>query len=146
MNLTARALRQPTRHLWTLAPDEALQLYAEYTSTQLQDGVSPSVLDSMNREAYRMGRLLRRLLLLRQSDIKQFVVALYRNIGIRLDGHLPSQLCFHSCYFSHFYTPEVCLAASALDDGIMRGLLGTGRLTFQQRITEGCSHCLATYQ
>ena len=146
MNLTARAFGKRPRRIWTLPNDEALRVYAEYTRDNLRDGVDGQLLERMNKEAYKMGRLLRKLFFLRkQASIEQFTIALYRNIGIQLDGHIPGQLCFRKCFFSQYYTPDICLAASALDDGIIRGLSGSGRLVFQQRITEGCEYCRATF-
>lgn len=146
-NLTARALRQKPRRTWTLPNDEALHAYAVFTRDQLQQSPpDDELLRRMTAEACTMGRLLRRVFFLRrQRDIEQFVVALYRGIGITLEGQLPGTLCFSRCFFSRYYTPEVCLAASALDEGIMRGLTGGGRLRFQQRITEGCACCKATF-
>lgn len=147
MNLTARAFGKPAKRIWTMPNDTALRVYAEYTREHLQGGVDEQLLQRMNAEAYKTGRLLRRVFLLRrQADIERFVISLYHNIGIRLEGHLPGELCFRRCFFSQYYSPEICLAASALDDGIMRGLAGTGELTFQQRITEGCKYCLATFK
>lgn len=147
MNLTARALRQKPRRVWTLPADKALRTYAEFTRDCLQPGVSDELLQRMTAGAFTTGRLLRRVFLLRrQEDIAQFTIALYRNIGITLEGRLPGRLCFRRCFFSQYFSPEICLAASALDEGLMRGLTGSGRLRFQQRITEGCNHCLATYK
>ena len=76
---------------------------------------------------------------------QRLVVKLYRHIGINMEFTADDELCFHSCYFSRFYTPAVCRAASALDDGILRGITGlaAGELHFSQRITEGCSCCKA---
>lgn len=147
MNLTARALRQPPLRIWTLPTDKALQRYADYTFAHLKDGADEQLLRRMGDEARRMGQRLRRWLMLRrQDDIEQVVTTLYQGIGIALEGNLPGRLCFRRCYFSGRYTPKVCQAASALDEGIMQGLTGGGKLTFQQRITEGHQHCLATYQ
>lgn len=145
MRLTAKALGQPSRRIWTLPNDEALRIYAEYTRDHLRQSADPQVLQRMNDEAYRMGRLLRRLFRLRRPEqVERFATLLYKNIGIDLQGHLPGSLCFRRCYFSQYYTPAVCRAASALDDGILRGLSGCGRLVFQQRITEGHDCCRAT--
>lgn len=147
MNLTARALGKPSQRIWTLPNDEALRVFAEYTRDNLQNGVNDLLLQRMNKEAFKMGRLLRRLFFLyRQAEIERFTIALYRNIGIDMEGCFPGQLCFRRCFFSHYYTPDICLAASALDDGIMRGLADGGRLTFQQRITEGSKCCIASFQ
>ena len=149
MNLTARALGQRPERLWTRRNADALKAYAEYTSRHLQEGADERLLLRMNGEAYRMGRLLRRLFLIRNNGAAQhLVIALYRNIGITLSFTDSQQLCFHRCHFSSYYTPAVCLAASALDDGIIRGITGRtdGRLCFSQRITEGCNCCKAAFQ
>lgn len=146
MNLTARALRQKPKSLWMLPNGEALRVYAEFTRDHLQAGPDEELLRRMTAEACRMGRQLRRVFFLRQQkDIEQFTIAIYHGIGITVEGHLPGTLCFRRCFFSRYYTPDVCLAASALDEGIMRGLTGGGRLHFQQRITEGCACCKAMF-
>lgn len=146
MNLTAHALGQKPKRIWTLPNAEALKAYAEYTSSNLQAGADEALLERMHTEAYKMGRLLRRLFLINnEARAQQLIVALYRNIGIKLSFESSRQLCFHSCYFSRFYTPQACKAASALDDGIIRGILGmeSEHLHFSQRITEGCKQCRA---
>ena len=146
MNLTAHALGQKSKRIWTLTNAEALKTYAEYTSSNLQAGASQALLERMNSEAYKMGRLLRCLFFIsNETRAQRFIVALYHNIGIRLSFESSRQLCFHSCYFSRFYTPQACKAASALDDGIIRGILGlrSEHLHFSQRITEGCKQCRA---
>lgn len=146
MNLTAHALRLSPQRIWTKSSDDALRAYAQFTSDKLRHGVDKQLLQRMNGEAFKMGTRLRRLFHLRhQADIEQFVIGLYHNIGIELKGHIPGNLCFRRCYFSQYYTPEICLAASALDDGIMRGVVGSGRLEFHQRITEGNNCCLARF-
>ncbi|MCR5181372.1 MAG: hypothetical protein K6C30_09220 [Bacteroidaceae bacterium] len=149
MDLTARALGQPSQRIWFRSADEALKRYARFTGSQLSEGASETQLLRMNSRAYSLGRWLRRLLLVRsEARAQRLIVALYRNIGIRLSFSAGQHLCFHRCYFSAYYTPAACRAASALDDGIIRGIMGRPerRLHFTQRITEGCSNCLATFQ
>lgn len=144
MNLTARAFGRKPLRIWTLPCGEALHVYAAYTRDLLLTEPDEVLLGRMNEEAYSMGRRLRRLFRIKsQAAAERLVVQLYRNIGICLEGHIPGQLCFRRCFFSRYYTPAVCKAASALDDGIVRGLSGCGPLHFEQRITEGCSCCLA---
>ena len=146
MNLTARALGQKSQRIWTLPNAEALRVYAEFTSSNLQAGADDPLLERMHTEAYKMGRLLRRLFLINnEARAQRLIVALYRNIGIRLSFESSRQLCFHRCYFSRFYTPQICQAASALDSGIICGILGleSEHLHFSQRITEGCKQCKA---
>ena len=146
MNLTARALGQKPKRIWTLSNAEALRAYAEYTCSNLQADADETMFERMNTEAYKMGRLLRQLFLISNATSAQrLIIALYRNIGIQLSFCGSQHLCFHSCYFSRFYTPQACKAASALDDGIIRGILGlrSEHLHFSQRITEGCKQCRA---
>ena len=148
MNLTAKALRQPPLRLWTRPNAEALHEYATFTYDHLKAGTDEQLLQRMNDGAYRMGRLLRRLFFVRKTTAaERLITALYRNIGIELSFSC-ERLCFHRCFFGKYYTPEVCLAASALDEGIIRGLTGmtASRLLFSQRITEGCNCCKATFQ
>lgn len=146
MNLTARALGEQPKRIWTLPNSEALKSYAEYTGSRLRTGTDEPTLQRMNSEALKMGRRLRCLFLVRsETRARRLIVALYRNIGIQLSFTDNEQLCFRNCYFSRHYTPAACRAASALDDGIIRGITGqaTGRLHFSQRMTEGCPYCQA---
>ena len=146
MNLTAHALDQKSQRIWTLPNAEALRVYAEYTSSNLQAGADEPLLERMHTEAYKMGRLLRRLFLINnEARAQRLIFALYRNNGIKLSFESNRQLCFHSCYFSRFYTPQACQAASELDSGFICGILGmeSEHLHFSQRITEGCKQCKA---
>ena len=148
MNLTARALGQKPKRIWTLSNAEALRAYAEYTCSNLQADADETMFERMNTEAYRMGRLLRQLFLIsNDTSAQRLIIALYRNIGIQLSFCDSQHLCFHRCYFSSFYTPQICKAASALDSGIIRGISGlpAKHLQFSQRITEGCNCCRAQF-
>lgn len=149
MNLTARAFQKSSRRLWTHSNDEALRIYAEYTSDHLREGTDEALLQRMEHEAFRMGRFVRKAFLVRKpAKAERFIVALYHNIGIDVAFSDSRHLIFQCCYFSRYYTPAVCLVASALDNGIIRGITGqtASRLIFNERITEGCVHCQATFQ
>lgn len=149
MNLTAHALGVKSVRLWTRSNAEALHTYATFTAQHLQAGADKVLLQRMNSEALKMGRLLRRLFFVRSTARAQrLIVALYRNIGIQLSFTADGQLYFHRCYFSSHYTPAACRAASVLDDGIIRGTTNQSacRLCFSQRITEGCRCCKASLQ
>ncbi len=149
MNLTSGAFGQHPKRIWTRSNDEALKAYADYTSNHLREGADDELLQRMNSRAYKVGLMLRRLFFVRsEAKAERLIIALYRNIGITLSFSDDKNLCFHHCYFSNHYTPAACLAASALDDGIIRGITGKAscRLCFSQRITEGCRCCKATFQ
>lgn len=146
MNLTAHALGKKPKRIWTQPNAKALKAYAEYTSSNLQANADEALFERMNTEAYQMGRLLRRLFLIdNEARAQRLIVALYHNIGIQLSFSSPQQLCFHRCYFSSFYTTQICKVASALDSGIICGIAGlpSKHLQFCQRITEGCHCCRA---
>lgn len=148
MNLTARALGQKPKRIWTSSPAEALRAYAEYTSSNMPADADEALFERMNTEAYKMGRLLRRLFMIsNDTSAQRLIVALYHNIGIRMSFGSSQQLCFHRCYFSSFYTPQICRVASALDSGIICGISGQSakHLQFSQRITEGCQCCRAQF-
>ena len=146
MNLTARALGVPAERIWTRRHEDALRAYAAFTAGHLQGGVSPEILQRMNDEAARMGRRLRKLFRLKDpSETERFIFALYDHIGIAMEGRIPGEIFVSRCYFSTYYTPVVCLAASSLDEGIIRGLAGEGQLRFSRRLTEGCVRCQATF-
>lgn len=148
MNLTARALGEKPQRIWTMTNDKALQAYAGYTASRLHAGADEALLRRMNDKAYGMGRWLRRLFLIRKAATAQrLLVSLYRNIGIDLDIVDAEHFCFRRCHFSRYYQPAVCQAASALDNGIIRGLLNqpVSQLCFIQRITDGHACCKATF-
>ena len=146
MNLTAHALGKKPKRIWTLSNSEALKVYAEFTSSTLQTDAGNTLFERLNTEAYKMGRLLRRLFWINNEfRAQRLIVSLYHNIGIQLSFSSPQQLCFHRCYFSSFYTTQICKVASALDSGIICGIAGlpSKHLQFCQRITEGCHCCRA---
>ncbi len=85
MNLTAHALDQKPKRIWTLPNAKALRVYADFTSSNLQAGADEPLLERMHTEAYKMGRLLRRLFLINnEARAQQLIMALYHNIGIKM--------------------------------------------------------------
>ncbi len=96
---------------------------------------------------YRLGSSLRRWL--RPKDEQEclaIIVMLYRNIGIAISEAAPGEFRVRECYFSSFYTPEVCAVVSAVDQGIFAGVYQGGDLVFRERITEGHEACTACMQ
>lgn len=142
--MTATAMGVPFR-----PGKPALSAYAAFTREQLQnipDAELPAVQERMYRISRRMGSLLRKNLFLRSDERAHRVVFwLYRCIGIDLEGTCPGEITVCRCYFSGFYTPEMCRVISAMDRGIFAGIFGGGELTFQSRITEGCPCCHAVF-
>lgn len=142
--VTAKAMGAPFRPGWP-----ALPAYAAFTKAQMEslsEAELPAVRERMYRTARRLGTLLRRLLFIRsQERARRVVFWLYRSIGITLDGSCPGTVTVRRCFFSAYYTPEMCWIMSAMDRGIFAGLFGGGELTFEARITEGCPCCRAVF-
>ncbi|MCD7840473.1 MAG: hypothetical protein LUG46_07625 [Erysipelotrichaceae bacterium] len=95
--------------------------------------------------AYHLGSDLRWWLRPQNNqDCFSIIEMLYRHIGITLCEE-SSTICVYQCYFSDFYTPEVCSIISAIDQGIFAGVYQGGTLSFYKRITEGYEKCEAKF-
>jgi len=85
---------------------------------------------------------------LRISKRDEFMAAariLYRILDIDFRGDAGGDITIRKCSFSRYYSPEVCRLVSALDEGVLAGLAGGGRLVFSQRLTEGQDCCRADF-
>ena len=143
LNLAARAFHAPGKSVWRHAPAKALREYAEFTARCTLCGAKP---ENLYREAFDLGNRLRRLTGFTDAeDIERLIFYLYRNLQITMSGHLPGEITVRKCYFSGFYAPEQCTLMSAVDSGVMSGLLGGGTLTFTERITGGHKICAACF-
>lgn len=135
-----------------LSATELLKTYAKFTaeaSTRaLQNGHNPKLLrKKLYRKAYGMGSRLRRWLRPQNTqECLAIITLLYRNIGIQISEEAHGDFCVHKCYFSSFYTPEICAVMSAVDNGIFAGVYGGGKLVFNERITEGQKVCRADFR
>lgn len=146
MNMTAAAFDQQPLRVWTHAHQDALAAYAACTRRWMQHSGKPTTAlqAEIYRRASRMGRLLRGLTFcLNDKGRTRLIFALYRGIRIDMVGTLPENIQVTSCFFSQYYTPGMCALISAMDDGIVSGIMGGGKLIFNQRITEGCTCCRA---
>jgi hypothetical protein len=98
------------------------------------------------RNAMEMVRLLNKWLRLRTiQDVMVIGRVLYRILGIDLRGNARGEIVINRCYFSDFYTADVCRLMSAMDRGLFAGLSNGGELRFTSRITEGQPCCRAHF-
>ncbi len=79
------------------------------------------------------------------QDVMAIARVLYRILHVDLQGDGRGEVVIQQCYFSAYYTPDVCRLMSAIDRGLFAGLSNGGELTFSARITEGQPCCLAHF-
>lgn len=148
---TAAAMGRSPAPVAGLGFRERLRAYAAFTASAAhealeREGDIAGVRTRLRARAHRLGRSLRDRLHL--SDMGEAMAAArvaYGAIGIDFVGDEQGRITVRSCYFSRFYSPEVCGLVSALDEGLLAGLAGDGRLAFEQRITEGAECCRASF-
>lgn len=168
--ITAGAFECEAPELESLSFAERLHEYAGFTKEQaekcLQSEGAPDErkrrIDAVEEQLYAnsliFGQDLRKSFHIKTPE--QAIEALeliYRIIGIDFkicssdglayggpdssDCGKPDEFTVSKCYFSSFYSAEVCRLISSLDQGLAAGLTGGGKLAFTQRITEGCGCC-----
>jgi hypothetical protein len=125
---------------------EALSEYALFTQEQsvayLQSGRPlPELRSRLYQNSYAFGRKLRNdLHIISDKRSIDMLKSIYRMIGIDLRYDGKGGFMISRCFFSKYYTKEVCALISSLDEGMAAGLTGRG-LYFEQRMTEGCGCC-----
>lgn len=135
-----------------LSFDERLQRYARFTASQVEAAIrrgnDPDALrERLYRNGYRLGSKLRkRLRLSNAEEVAEAIPILYRALRIELRGPAGGEIEVAHCFFSRFYSGQVCQIVSALDAGVVAGLSNGGRLTFRQRITGGRESCRASFE
>ncbi len=68
---------------------------------------------------------------------------IYKILGINFKGDRAGNILIARCFFSHYYSREVCRVVSSLDEGLLAVLSGGLHLDFNRRITEGSDCCQA---
>ncbi len=93
--------------------------------------------------AFQLGAGLReKFKIKKRADVLVLLPVIYRILGIDLAID-DKKIIVKNCFFSRYYSEEICRIISALDKGIIAGLTGGGRLEFTQRITGGMPCCIA---
>ena len=153
--VTAAAFQADMPRLSGLSREQCLLAYARFTAERAdkalrQGGDLSELQERLYRNAYRLGRTPGWLLRVRSvDDVMTLCRFLYGILDIDFDGSSSDsgdgEITIGRCYFSDFYSPEVCRVMSALDRGLLAGLAGGGDLAFSQRITEGHCCCRARF-
>ncbi len=96
--------------------------------------------------AYQLGQMHGQMLRVRTiEEVMAMGRILYRILGIEFQGNAQGGVVISHCYFSRFYSGQVCRIMSAMDQGLFAGLSGGGQLVFTSRITEGQPCCRARF-
>ncbi len=146
---TAAAFGRPAPALKGLSFNESLGKFALFTQEEagkaaLSKEALPVVQARLYGSGFAWGRLLRRLLhVTGRQEAMALGRVLYRALEIDFEGNSKGEITIRRCFFSNYYSSQVCGVISALDQGILAGLSGGGRLQFYQRITEGAKCCKA---
>ncbi len=144
---TADAFRTDCPPTEAISYDECLRLYASYTREQaehsIRDGTQAQTGARLFRNAYCIGRRLRQDFGVRPREVMQMGTVVYRMLGIDFRGDADGSIVIQRCFFSAYYSSQTCQLISALDEGLLVGLAGGGKLSFHARITDGDDCCRA---
>jgi hypothetical protein len=160
--LTATAFQTGIPELRGLPFQDRLAEYACFTKEQAEkhlnwDGADEerkrkidAIEGKLYQGSFRLGEDLRKKLHIKTwEQAAEALQLIYRIIGIEFrcgarDGLQctePDGFTVSECFFSRYYSAEVCGLISSLDRGLAAGLTGCGGLSFTQRITEGYGCC-----
>jgi hypothetical protein len=126
-----------------------LKAFALYTSQeaemQIQAGQN---LEKIKKRLYQnaciLGQRIRKDFGIRSTrEVMEMSRILYQILEIDFEGDASGEVTIKKCFFSDYYSPQVCQIISSLDEGVAAGLSGGGKLSFWGRITEGKDCCKA---
>ena len=135
-----------------LSADEALRAYALFTAQHAEQALRAGQnLDALRQRlydnAYALGAKYRRRLHIHSlAGAMRAARWLYKLIGIDFVGSRDGQVIIRRCYFSAHYSAGVCSLMAAMDNGLLAGLAGGGKLEFHARLTEGAPACRAQFR
>jgi len=148
-DIVANAFGKPIPSLKGLSYKERLKAFALYTSKEaekrIQAGQDPEgIKKRLFKNASILGQRLRKDLGIRSTrEVMEMSSILYQILGIDFEGDASGEVTIKKCFFSDYYSPQVCQIISSLDEGVAAGLSGGGKLSFSGRITEGKDCCKA---
>jgi len=147
IRLSARAFYSEAPETRGKSYQQCLQEFAFFTQKKateiiVQKENIPKVKKRLYRNAFLMGYNIRKLLRIHtQREVIAISRRLYSFLNIDYQGDSSGRIIIKKCFFSSYYSEEICQLISALDEGIAAGLSAGGKLSFNQRITEGKPCC-----
>jgi hypothetical protein len=148
-SLAADAFQTDIPEIRALSYRETLERFAVFTRDEADKAIdSGRDLDALKGRLYanalELGENLRKKYRIKTvSDVMTMSRVLYRILGIDYQGSKQGDVVIQRCFFSSYYSPQVCQVISSLDEGVAAGLSGGGKFSFDQRITEGETCCKA---
>jgi hypothetical protein len=145
----AAAFSRPVPIFRGLRSRECLEVFAEFVSGCVEDSWRRgSDLESIQVRLFQfcrdLGEKVRKIS--RISRIEEAMMVgriLYRWLEIDLDFSDSGEILIRRCFFSRYFSPQVCRVMSAMDRGLLAGLTAGGNLVFHQRMTDGYPDCRA---
>jgi len=127
--------------------NECLKQYALFTKDKAQESIRQEnefeVKPRLYQNAYRLAQKIKKSFRIDNvEDMMKISKVVYRILNIEFAGNCDGEIIIRRCFFSSFYSSDVCQLISSLDEGLMGGLSG-GTFRFSQRITEGKECCRA---
>jgi len=130
-----------------LSFNDCLEKYAFFTRDKAQEAIRQGDELEVKQRLYRNARRL--ALNIKKSyhidgmaDTMKMIRMTYKILKIDFSGNCDGEVIIRRCFFSSFYSSQVCQLISSLDEGLIEGLSG-GTFRFSQRITEGKECCRA---
>jgi hypothetical protein len=155
--LTAKAFEVAPPALSGRSVRRDLEAYARFTrgsADRAFGGKADLALleNRLRQEALVFGRALAASFGIRgRGQALRLIRLAYRAIGIGLRVAPDGAIVVSRCFFERAYTPETCRLIASLDEGLMAGICGGGRLEFSRRMTSGgpgpaaAAKCLARF-
>jgi hypothetical protein len=147
--LAADAFQTEIPEIQGLSYPEALERFATFTRDEagkaIHSGDDLTALKGrLFTNAMELGENLRKKYRIKTvSDAMVMSRILYRILGIDFQGNKQGDVVIRRCFFSSFYSPQICEVISSLDEGVAAGLSDGGKFSFDQRMTEGEACCKA---
>ena len=151
LDCTAAAFDCPVPSFNNLSYDDCLVKYAEFTREEAEKALRSGhelrqITQRLYHNAYQLGQNLRQCFhVTTAQDVMTMSRILYQGLRIDFQGTIHGEITISQCFFSQFYSSQVCQVISSLDQGVLAGLAGGGQLVFFQRITEGQTCCKAHF-
>ena len=107
-------------------------------------GDLPTIENRLYLESRKLGAEIRTRLNIRtEEEVFSVSQAMYKLLGIDMIIAENREIIIPHCYFSGYFSPDICRVMGKIDAGFVAGLSGGGTLLFKYRITEGRECCRA---